>query len=203
MCPCLHSPWSPPLELPMAFWWWGVLYSFYSFFFKTLHGRWVLGYLFSPQSIILLVHNSTAHGNMACVRSAQQIRWRWGWGDWCGLEDRRAEHVLPATCRPDTTGAALRSPHSTQCGRRGRKRSWSPPHSTACTAWLPSACAASPAAPGSAGSWGPHSCCSSCCSPRPSGASWEGCARFWGPGPPRQHCTEPSWHGHIPPSMFF
>lgn len=85
------------------FWWWGVLYSFYSSFFKTLHGRWVLEYLFSPQSIILLVRNSTAHGNMACVRSAQQIRWRWGWGDWCGLEDRRAEHVLPATCRQDTT----------------------------------------------------------------------------------------------------
>lgn len=103
MCPCLHSPWSPPLELPMAFWWWGVLYSFYSSFFKTLHGRWVLEYLFSPQSIILLVHNSTAHGDMDCVRSAQQIRWRWGWGDWCGLEDRRAEHVLPATCRPDMT----------------------------------------------------------------------------------------------------
>lgn len=103
-------------------------------------------------------------------------------------------------CSP---GAGLHSSHSTQCGRRGRRWSWSPPHSTACTAWPPSACAVSPAAPVSAGSWGPRSCCSSCCSPRPSGASWEGCARFWRPGPPRRHCTEPSWHGHTPPLMFF
>lgn len=209
------GPRAPPGHHPAGadsthgtFWRWEVVIFFLFFlvgFSSPIRcmadGCWE--YFLSPQSISFIAYTSAVHGDMACPVSAQQIRSQSGWEDWCALAGRRAGCGPPVICRRDTTGAGWRSPRSTRCGHRGRRPSWSHPHSRARTAWPPWVCAASPGGRGSAGSRGPRSCYSWCCSLRTSGESLGGWGRFWVGGPPHPRYIEPAWRGHMPPWRFF
>lgn len=86
-------------------WWWEVSYSFYSsfFFFKHCMADGCWEYLFFSTSYHFIVYNSAVHGN-DLPSTRRQIRWQSDWGGWCGLGDRRAARVPPATGRLDTTG---------------------------------------------------------------------------------------------------
>lgn len=106
------SSWSPPSRCWFYTWYILAVRSSYIlsilpcwFFFPyTLHGRWVLEYFLSPQSISFIAYTSAVHGDMACPVSAQQIRSQSGWEDWCALAGRRAGCGPPVICRRDTTG---------------------------------------------------------------------------------------------------